>query len=443
MPSEFLIAAGVAGFVALWIRHGGGAAALAAMIAGAALAPVTVAVFGVATVNSAMAAPTPTLTSYHLAIAGALIALPLQTFKGVPALLSVFFASLLMFAVVRGEFELHTMSGLLQWGTAILGWGVGAAVAQVLFSRSDASARLVAIIIDVAIFWHAAIVMLQVTGLRTVGSVALNGEELSRASGLAGASGNLGKIIFCLILLLLPLTVSSDKAARRLAIAGIGVGALITGLSYSRANAVAVALALVLWLLLGPGLTLAKRIVIPVAAAALAFPIIDILILRSEYDPDGGSRPLLTETALHQISETLWFGVGPNNYLNYVGQYDAYAAGGLPVHSAFLLALAEIGLASMILLLGVLITVVVSALKSAFKPGPAQPFALALVVGSPGVFLISTTGWGLLRGQFLVLLLFTIGMLYAGVLTLKRGRAGARGHRGFRTPTIAIPERSA
>ncbi|MFG6446527.1 O-antigen ligase family protein [Microbacterium sp. P07] len=428
MPIGLLIAAAVVGFVAVWHFKGGASAAVLAMLGGCALAPITLMSWGEPTTIAAMAAPTITFTTYHLALVGALIALPTQALRNTPPVFFLFLIAVVVLTVARDLVAPHTVSGMVQWASAVAAWGVGGAIAEASHRSHRPTERLIALAIAVVVGWHGAVVALQLFGGRAVRSIEVGASEVARVSGLAGASGNVGKIMFCLILILLPVTRSADRLARRVAIATIVVAALLTGLSYSRANTVAIAALLAIWLLLGAGITLAKRILIPAVAIVLAFPIIDTLVLRNEYDPDGGSRPILTETALRQISETPWLGVGTNNYLNYVGQYDLLTAGGLPVHSAVLLAIAEVGILSFALFLVPLVAAVVYSIRNVGRSSPTRSYALALIAGSPGIVVIATTGWGLIRGQFLVLLLFAIGYLVSAQ------RARSEGDRQLSAP---------
>ncbi|MFK4834574.1 O-antigen ligase family protein [Microbacterium sp. ZW T2_14] len=423
MMSIAVVAAAVIAFLIVWHFKGGAVATTLAMLAGCSLATVDLVTVGHSGALTATATAGVTLVTYHLALLGGLLSMPRLTLRSISPWFLLFLVSVLVLMLGRGLTSPHVVSGFIQWGSAVLAWGVGGAVAASSLRDGKPRERLIAVTIGVIVGWHGVAVGMQLLGLRAVGSVDAGDVDITRASGIAGHSGNLGKIMFVLIMILLPITRSTDRVARRWAVVTIAVSALLTGLSFSRANMAAVVVLVVLWLLLGPGISLAKRLLVPVVGIVVALPILDVLILRNEYDPDGGSRPILMETAWHQISQSLWLGVGPNNYLGVVGQYDPLAAGGLPVHSAFVLALAELGLVSAILIAAPLIGAVVVSLRRLGRRNPARSYAVALLASVPGIVLIASTGWGLLREQYLVILFFAIGYL----LSAQRNAADAGG----------------
>ncbi|NLP84328.1 O-antigen ligase family protein [Microbacterium sp. CFH 90308] len=403
----------VALFFIVWHRAGGAAASFVVVVSAVCLPVIDLLTFGQATANTAIAAPTITLATYQLALLGGLLALPVQTVRNVPVLYWMFLAFVGVLAVAQGQTDAHTLSGVLHWGAAVLAWGVGAAVAQSAAQSGLPTERFIAIVAAFIVGWHALFVVLQLAGVRAVGTVEAGITELARVSGAAGHSGNLGKIMLLLVMILLPVTRSDDKAARRWAVVTVSSAAVLTALTFSRANTVAIGILIGTWLVLGPGIRFSKRVAVILVAIIVAIPIVDILILRSQYDPDGGSRPRLMAAAIEQISQTLWLGVGPNNYLEVVGRFDSLAAGGLPVHSAFLLALAELGLICCILLGIPLILLMTQSLRNLPGSSPAKSYAIALVAATPGILIVAGTGWGILRGQFLVLLFFALGYMGA------------------------------
>lgn len=411
MTATLVVLAATVTFLAIWHAKGPATATFLAVLAACALTTFDIFGLGDAGVITAMAPPVLTFATFNLALVGGLLALPRLVLRNIPPWFMLFLIFVLAITIFRGLSSVHTLSGVAQWLSVVVAWGLGGAVAQFCQEDGLPTQRLVAVAVAAVIGWQAVIAGMQMLGVRAVGAIDVGGVEVARASGLAGHSGNLGKILFFLIAILLPLTRSSDKVARRAAVAAIALAAVLTGITFSRANTLAVVLAIGLWVILSPGIALAKRILIPIAGLVVALPIIDVLILRNEYDPDGGSRPLLTETAYRQISETLWLGVGPNNYLNYVGQFDPLAAGGLPVHSAFLLALAELGLLCSVLLLIPFAQALLQSFRSFAGKGESRLYAASLLAVTPGLILIGATGWGLLREQYLILMFFTVGYL--------------------------------
>lgn len=412
MTGLALTGAAVLAFFIIWQRKGAGTAAFLAVLFACASPTIDLLTFGQSLVPTATAPAVVSVATFHLALVAGLLALPLQTIRSTPPWFVLFIITLIVLVSVRDLWSSHVASGVLQWWSSVLAWGVGGAVALSARGEGKPTERVIALGGAIIVGWHGAAVLLQLAGLRSVSAIEVGALEVTRASGVAGHSGNLGKIMFVVIMLLLPVTRSADRVARRWAFAAIAAGALLTGLSFSRANTVAVAILIGLWLILGPGIGLAKRLLIPAVALLVAFPIIDLLVLRNEYDPDGGSRPQLLATALRQIGETLWFGVGPNSYLEVVGRYDPLAAGGLPVHSAFLLALAELGLLCIVLLLIPIIGAIAVSARSAAVGVPAvRGYGVVLIGAIPGIVVIAGTGWGMLREQYLILLFFAVGYL--------------------------------
>lgn len=410
MTSIIVVAIGVIGFLFLWHARGGAVASYLAVIGSLCLTTYTVGVVGETQTISAIAPAVVTVSTFHLALIGALLAFPRESLNAIPVLHWLFLVFVSVTVAAQGLLAPHTTSGLLHWAWVVLALGVGGALGASARARGTPSDRLVAVTGLTVSLANGAAASLQILGVRAVSSVAAGDAEISRVSGLAGHSGNLGKVLFFVVAIALPITASRDATARRCAWATVAVSAVLTGLTFSRANTVALAILLSLWFLLGPGLRMGSRILIPAVAAVLALPVIDVLLLRNEYDPEGGSRPLLLQSAWHQISETFLLGTGANNYLATVGMYDPLAASGLPVHSSFLLAFAELGLIGFVLLAAPLVTMVFVCARAVLSRR-TNPSALAVVAATPGVMIIAGTGWGLLREQYLVLAFFTLGYL--------------------------------
>ncbi len=433
-------------FLLIWHFRSGQLAGFIAVIAACSLTTTTLFSFGGDGALTAMADPDVTFATFNLALLGAFLAMPFATMRSVPIAWWFFILSVVIGVIAGGLSAPHVWSGALQWATVVFAWGIGGALALGRLSGSGPSDRSMSVVFAIVVGWHGVTALLQAIGVRAVSAIESGDGELTRVSGLAGHSGNLGKIMFCLVLFLLPLTRSSDRVARRLATGSVVVAVALTGVSFSRANTLAVFVLVGLWLLLGPGLSLSKRLLIPAVALVLSIPILDVLIQRNQFDPEGGLRPVLLETAVHQIGQTFWFGVGPNNYLNIVGQYDPFAAGGLPVHSALLLALAELGFVSVLLLALPLVWVLVLAARSLLSGKRRGTYSVLLLAAAPGVYFIASTGWGILREQYLILLFFALGYLAAGVRLEAQARGGAERSRrlsvdGSRSDRLLVGQR--
>ena len=419
MIAYVFLALSVVAFFLIWYRRGPAPAAFMAVVLGAGLPVLDLASIGDSSALTALADPSITLTSCSMAVLGGILALPSQTFRGIPISFLLFIVSLALLTLAQGVFATHTASGILHWTTALFSWGIGAAIwSAVLDVRSFN--RVVACVSLVVVGWHGLFVAMQLAGIRAVASVEAGATDIARVSGAAGHSGNLGKIMILIIMILLPLTRSRDKVTARISLSAVVFAASMTALTFSRANIVGIGILLGIWIVAGPGVRFTHRFAVGAVVLLVSVPVIDVLLLRSEYDPDGGSRPRLLATAVSQIAETLIVGVGPNNYLEIVGQYDALAAGGLPVHSALLLTLAEVGLVCSIFLLVPIVGLLARSLRSVRGTAEGSTYALALLAATPGILLIAGTGWGILRGQFLVLLFFSLGYMYAAQMAASK-----------------------
>ena len=396
--------------VVLWISQGGLATATVAVVASLTVLPIQIFSWGEASAtHTTIAASTLSITSYQAALILAAIIVPgWMVFKGIaPPLL---FLPVFLFVVIVAQSNTppHVLMGVAQWGFVALAWGFGWALSRGV-GRGQISETFLAIVLAAAVGAQAIGALMQIVGLSGVSSIEVGPLTIPRISGFAGHSGNLGKILILLVVLLLPLTRSSNRVARNLAIAGTATAFVLVALTFSRANTLAIIGALGIWFVFGPGAGLLRRIVLPAIMVVVAAPVIVLLILRNASDPSGGSRPELLESALVQIGRTFWFGVGPNAYLSTVSEISALAAGGLPVHSALLLAFTELGLVGSVLVAVPIVLVIIGAIMAVRKGGRRGLVALAFIAVLPGLAVIAATGWGLMYMHILLLLMLVVG----------------------------------
>ncbi|NYD68529.1 O-antigen ligase family protein [Agromyces atrinae] len=325
-------------------------------------------------------------------------------------------ALVLMLVLFLGEWvpTVERWSGFLHIALACLAWAVGSALSTAL-SSLDRHERVLAIVVTAIILIQAAAAALQLAGLRDVGSVLTGAIDLTRINGTLGHPGTLGKVLFLLVVLLLPATRSRDLLTRRISWVGIVTAIVLIGLSFGRANFAAIAVLIGLWALLSPGRRVARRVGILALLALAALPFIGLLLLRFEVDPSGGRRPLLLQAALNQIAATPVFGIGPNSYVSTVSQVDPYTTLGLPVHNSFLLALAELGIVGVILVLFPLLALILRS-ASALLRRDSTPAAVAVVAAVPGIVIIGVTGWGLLADSGFMLVMFVFAFLSARIV---------------------------
>ena len=347
--------------------------------------------------------------TYQLALLFAWLFLPImRVFRNIPIPFALLVPYLLIVAAVEGDLSAPVGNGILHVAFACIAWGVGAVLAELHLSGRF-SDRALAITLLVPVVVQAGLSVLQLIGIRDVGAVETGGLMLVRINGGTGHPGTLGKLMFLLLLLVLPLTLSRDRVARILAWTETMAIAALVGLTFGRANVAAVGAALAIWIVLGPGRSLIQRIVATVLLAVCAIPVILVLLQRSAADPEGGRRPQLVEPALAQIEQTFWFGVGPNDYVRTVGEHSPLTALGYSVHDTFLLALVEFGAVGMALFMIPMIVVVTRAVTAAVRGLDSSGYAIALIAMIPGVVLNAVTGWGLLQAEVFVLMLLVIG----------------------------------
>ncbi|MDI3213095.1 O-antigen ligase family protein [Arthrobacter sp. AL12] len=304
-------------------------------------------------------------------------------------------------------------SGILQLLLAPAAWVIGMNISSGLAADNG---RFLVRLISSVIFLQLAVCILQWLGL-DVNPLEANQEALlgSRFNGTLGHPNDLGKVIFLLLAAMLPFGRRVGGADAVLWRYAVGAGLVVLAMTGGRAVSAAAVCMLLIWALLSPARA-AKRgrkaAFVGVALTAAAF-LSGVLLSRFDEDPEGGARSTLTDVAWAQISSSPWLGVGPNSYVDVVGSYDALTASGVPVHNAFLLALAEIGIVGAAsLLLPVVIGTLVALRRFRLNSdgGEASRVYLAAL---PGLYLVGTTGWGILGGYVLPLFALVFGLLHA------------------------------
>lgn len=305
------------------------------------------------------------------------------------------------------------LSGAAQVGLIALAWVAGTGFAGVM--RTAFGVKVVVVVVAVL----AASVLLQVVqgaGAEDYGS---------RASGLFGHPATVGKLALPLTAMLLPQSESPEPRTRRLAYLGVVLCVAMTMPTQSRANIAGILLLVLGWVAIdrtkgGRGRRYAIAFVVAIAAA----PYIPVVVTRFVRDPEGGDRPELLAAGLREFAAARWTGLGPNNFVPTSQAREAIVAiTGYPVHNAFVLALAELGVVGCVLALVPLLAALVKALGAMrLRAGHvAQARALLLLVLA--VALVSWSGWGTLRYPVGELIAFACAALAAGLPSLREQRA--------------------
>lgn len=295
---------------------------------------------------------------------------------------------------------------------ACLAWAVGASTRKAI-RNSERRAKLLVIIISAVLALQALISGLQVAGIQLFATGELIAElTAGRSNGTFAHPGTLGKAMVCLLALLLPFTLSESRVVRRWALLAMPIGLIPLLLSISRANIVAAAVLLIVWIVFAPRKkTVALKTTAAAALGIAAILFLDQVLARFEADKQGGERSRFLNVALEHIPDHLWLGVGPNNYVNYFGQFDSLTAEGWPVHNTFLLAVAEVGVLGALLLFGPWL---LSMLRAAFRMFSRHRGAVdyrAYIAFALSILPIALTGWGMLTESIMPLWFFVSAFL--------------------------------
>ena len=395
--------------VHLALRYNVGVAIAVGLLVSSTILPLTL--WGYSSAHPGVTTASPVAHTYSLLVAAGSLA-ALNRFRRIRPFAPILFVLLSgIWALLFWGSATIVVAGLLHYSAAALAWIVVAPLADLDVRTRD---RLVMTIIMAVVLVEAAVVAIQAAGFVLPifgGTISAGG--YARATGTLGHPGTLGKVMTLLLLLALPSTNSGDKNTRRMAWAVVILAALITGMTLGRANILALVATLLLWFLLDPTRRLGGRIRIGVLVLLIVSPFITSVLGRFDDDPTGGARPQLEAEALNQIGHALFLGTGPNTYVEVVGATGSFTGAGFPVHNAFLLLLAELGLPLALLFLWPFIAATSIGVRQLSRRVPDDAFARALLVAIPGTLITAVTGWGLLQGPMLYLWVAVYGYLYA------------------------------
>ncbi|MDF2506437.1 MAG: hypothetical protein K0Q52_296 [Microbacterium sp.] len=404
--------------IAVGRKFGYAANALLVVLFGAALFPRTIATF----------IESPDSTPYDIApaslglqtqvlvvvIAAVIILIGRGGLK-LPMVLVVFAVLLTVGMFTSWQGTVPQWSGYVVLLSAVLAFGVGWAVGREAFNQ-EKFARFFLTAVLVVLLLQLGVAVLQLAGVHLptglVNSERTLEQTVGRVSGTIGHPANLSKVAFALMLMSLPFTTAANKRISRLAFLCVGAAALVGGLTVSRANLIAMAILLAAWILTFPGRarvgTRVGGAIVLLGAATIIGPLV---LERFEDDAQGGLRPLLLAAALRQLKSDFLIGTGPNAYIFVVGKVDAATASGYPVHNAFLLMTAELGIVLAILFFLPLIILIVWAIARFFRSSEYMHAPRVIVYAIPGMGIILLTGWGMISVLIVGLWMFTVGFL--------------------------------
>ncbi|MEV6349557.1 O-antigen ligase family protein [Actinoplanes sp. NPDC051851] len=332
------------------------------------------------------------------------------------------------------------LSGLLQLGLGMLAFGIG-----VVSRWRERFSPLVPQLFALVAWGQLAAVLLAVAGLplRTItGPQAI--DIHGRATGLTAHPGELSKLLFfCgICVLMLP-----QRTRRERWTVWATLGAVFTGvfLTESRTILVAVIGMVVLFMLieLSAGRWQRRHLTILGLTGLLGLASLPWLISRFMADPTGGDRGHLMVVAFRAIGDHFLAGVGPNSYVAVVGLTDELTSTGVPVHNTFLLTAAELGVPGAILLWLPAVVVVVRAVRATIRTRGSDQAARVIVAATPGILLISLTGWGLLQGPYFAIFLLVLGYFGAWIGTAAPEQAAVEETPEEETPVVEDPDERA
>ncbi|GAB3616252.1 hypothetical protein GCM10027416_08090 [Okibacterium endophyticum] len=316
------------------------------------------------------------------------------------------------FVFVWDTSNLH-LAGFTHYIGAFLFWAIGFELSKGLDPHSSRAVIWPKLIVSFLVI-QLGVSVLELVGIPLPGIVSGTTREVEngRIFGTVGNSGTLGKIAFLILIVLLPFAMSKTRNVRAWGLTGVLLAVVLTALTLGRANMAAV-LILILGSLLfaSSSLGIGRRVLLLGALVIAAFIFGDAFLQRFLDDPEGTIRPQLSLAAFEQMSQTLWQGVGPNSYVEVVGSWDITTARGFPVHNAFLLAIAELGLVLGVILFVPFAKVAWRAARGVVVSSDQSGFARTLLFACPGLVIVLATGWGMLNGFMLCLFMFIFGIL--------------------------------
>lgn len=366
--------------------------------------------------------PVPEIRTFTLTVGVAAVAFLLAGHVGKRALLWLPAVAWIFLGMV--EFWSGTpeqVAGVIQLVVGIGGWMVGLSLGR---GSAMGGGRVVALVVLAIISIEAVVSVVQFAGLPLNELSAADAAILgNRTNGTLNHPDNLGKVIFLLLTLVLPLTKASEASVRRLAVASLTVAFVPLALAQGRANMFSCLALILVWVVLQPkGEKVAGSQAILMGALLASLLAVGSLFTRFQEDPGGGVRGEILALAMKRLPDLLAHGTGPNAYVTYMApKTGSY----IPVHNSFVLVLAELGLLGALAFFLPLVIAIVWCLARRLAPGRRGDHARALLASLPGILLIGNTGWGMMGTSVLSLWLLVWGWHVGGLSLSPEGRAAA------------------
>lgn len=321
-------------------------------------------------------------------------------------------AWLLILGFFAWGFAPRTVSGSVHFVLTAMVFGVGQ-LAGKWDSASPILARTFAAIAWLQLFavglWAIGLPLRELTGPQPP-------DVAGRAFGLTGHPGELAKLLFfcAMFVLTLPRRTSAEKWLFRLTMAAIFIGVYFSQSRTGLLSIVVLVAAYTVLESLSAGLR-KSHVMMLGTTGFLGLASLPWLITRFSADPAGGARQHVLWVAVELIKDNFLLGVGPNNYVAVGGTIDVLTASGVPVHNAFLLSLAELGLIGATLFWFPFMLFATAAVLVLKRTKGGHTAARVLVSSFVGLLLTALTGWGLLQGATLLVMALTFGYFGAQV----------------------------
>ena len=402
------------------LRYGLEVLALLTLLATMTLVPLTLAGGGDPN-HSGIANSAPSISTYGITLGAVGYLLVLRAVAGrtdqlVPPVVLWFGAFLVfgLFGLWNGSAA--QVAGTIQLLFGFAAWACGAFLAPRILSRPDRIYAIALAVLGIVVL-QSVVAFAQRAGLplnpMPPDLAVLMGD---RVNGTMNHPNNLGKVMLILIVLCLGLMGSDDRRTRIALWGAIFLAFIPLGLSQGRANIVAAGLTLGAWAALSPRTRpIGLRLGVPLAAAVAALPFVGAIVGRFGDDPEGGARSKLSDVAIEQIGMRPWSGTGVNSYVEVVSAFDPLTATGYPVHNAFLLTAAEMGVVGSVLFWAPVLWLIGMSWNARHDQGLRGSFALATVAFVPGAYLVNATGWAFLTASLLPLWFLVLGVSYSVV----------------------------
>lgn len=357
-------------------------------------------------IHVGIAAPSPRVMTYSIAFAVVMLTcLAVGRRTGglaAPVVPLIVFVSIWGLFVWDSTGAVH--SGIVHILTGCVGWIVGLLLAAEI-EKHPRGMKLLAGAVVGLILLQAAVTIAQTAGVPMFESTSVIIEDAAlegRASGTLGHPSTVGKVVFLMAMVLLPLGAHQDRGVRVTARLGFLASLIPLLLSGGRANAAAVLATVACFVVLDPGASRwGNRWKVMYGALVVGAVSGSYWVQRFAEGEDGSFRRRFNETAWQYIQMSDWWrGAGPNSYVSAVGPLDPLAAQGWVVHNFALLAAVELGFIGALLICWPFVYAVGRAWRRRRQLGHSGAFARAVVAAFPGLLLITMTGWGMMSGMF-------------------------------------------